>query len=567
MGANAQKTGGVIKLTNSNLYVHKDAILDLNNTADTIEQSAAIYLDTYGVINNIGTVNFNEDDIWNGRVNNTGTLNLNNINANNAKFSHSDGSLNLNNSSQLTVNNDNKITGGDMSINSGSTLNISSGNFAVNNLSMNNGTVNSLNNITEVSNIADSFNVEDGGAHFNIDFDGDKKLSDQYLAGNFTGTGTISIDKYNVSGAPYDYRIPFDVFNGSNVENMNFAATNDLVNTPLYRYSLVSEGSGIYSLIRGTQNPSINRGAESAQSVFLNNIGVINKIFEHVYIDSEQLTQIRKSKKNFSTVYMPYQDINHEDGSIWYKPYISYDRFSLQNGNMIYNTSYGSIIGFDFPTQKLRNEWKFLPTTFITYQGARQGSHGDNYYQNGGMGGFMGTIFKGDSISSLLAYAGGYGNEMQGYGYEDKTGNWYAGGAAISAYNFHPKKNIIIQPIFWATYNILGKQNWRSSYGNVPMSTGYLNGLAVSPGLNAFYGTDKWSIYGTISYIFTINDHTKSFAGPVEIDSARLKYGFLQYGLGYIRTWKDRFLAYGQLTFRQGGMTGVGFWGGITYRF
>lgn len=565
-GTGAQKTGGVINMTSGALYVHPDATLDLNNSADTISADAVIYLDKDAVINNQGTITFNEDDSWHGKVNNTNNVTLDNATVYDGTISHTDGEFYMYNNSIFTVNPDSTIRGGNMTINSGSILNIPDNYFLVNNLNMDNGTINTLNGKTDTNFISNNFAVGTGGAHFNIDFDGDRKVADQFAANNYIGSGTISVDRYNVSGAPTDIRIPFPVFTGTNVENMTFAATNDIVNTPLYKYNLRSEGAGIYSLIRGEENPSINRGAESIEAMFLNNINVINMIFEHVYIDSEQFTYARTHSGKPEAIYMPYQDIRHEKGSVWFKPYVTYDRFSLHNNNMVYNTSYGSILGFDFPTKQLENGGKFLPTAFITYQGARQASNGNNYYQNGGMGGLMGTYFKGDWISSILAYGGGFSNEMQGFGYNDRVGNWYAGAAGITAYNFHPKKNVIIQPMLWTAYNVIGKQNWTSSFGNVPYSTGYLNGLAVSPALNTFYGNEKWSVYGTISYVFTINDHVKSYAGPLAVDSARLRYGFLQYGVGFIRTWKDRCLAYGQVTLRQGGFTGIAFWGGLAYR-
>lgn len=565
-GTGAQKDAGIINMTDGSLYVHTNATLDLNNSADLISPEAVVYIDKNAVINNAGTITFNKDDVWHGKINNTNNVTLDNATVYDGTISHTNGEFYMYNNSNFTVNPDSTIRGGNMTINSGSVLNIPDNYFLVYNLNMDNGTINTLNGTTNTNYISTDFSVGDGGAHFNIDFDADRRIADQIIANNYIGSGTISVDKYNVSGTPTDTRIPFIVFSGTNVQTMDFAATNDIVNTPLYRYNLRSEGAGRYALIRGQQNPSINRGAESVEAMFLNNINVINMIFEHVYIDSEQFTYARTRSTKPEAIYMPYQDIRHENGSVWFKPYITYDRFSLHNNNMVYNTSYGSILGFDFPTKQMENGAKFLPTAFITYQGARQASNGDNYYQNGGMGGLMGTYFKGDWISSILGYGGGFSNEMQGFGYNDRVGNWYAGAAGITAYNFHPKKNVIVQPMLWTAYNIIGKQNWTSSFGNVPYATGYLNGLAVSPALNTFYGNEKWSIYTTVSYVFTINDHVKSYAGPLAVDSARLRYGFLQYGVGFIRTFKDRFLAYGQVTLRQGGFTGIAFWGGFAYR-
>lgn len=467
----------------------------------------------------------------------------------------------------LALDDGNTISGGNLQIDGKSILNVTANNFTVNNLFMDDSTINALNGSTSVNYINNDFIIGPNGANFNVDFNGDTKESDQFnVKNNYIGYGPITIDNYNILGAPVDTRIDFPVFTGGNFGSTVFTAIDKEVNTPIYKYKLVSSGGGVYSPIRQELNPSANRGVQTTEAVFLNNLLVTNLIFEHVYIDSEELTYLRNHRDG-DVFYAPYQQTDNQEGSIWYKPYVSYDRFSLTNNDTIYNTAYGSIIGFDFPTEQLNKDWKFLPTAFIAYQGARQSADYNTYYQNGGMGGFMGTFFKGESISSIMAYAGGYGNEMQYDGYNDQTGNWYAGCAAISAYNFHPRKNIIIQPILWGAYNIVGKQNWTADYGSVPMSTGYLNGLAIVPGINAFYGFDTWSVYSTVSYLFTINDHVKGAAGPVHVEDGRLEYGFLQYGVGFIKKFKDRFLAYGQVTIRNGGLTGIAFWGGLSYRF
>lgn len=567
-GEGAEKVSGKLVVHGGNLLVDPNAILDLNNPDDTIAADANIYLSESAVINNSGTVTFNPNDNWEGTVNNTGSLTLDNFIKNSGNLNQTDGYLALHHGSQLSTDNGTTITGGDLQLDGKSILNVTDNNFTVNDLLMNDSTINALNGMTMTNYINNNFVLGPEGAHFNIDFDGDTRESDQFVVnGQFVGTGPISVDDYWVAGAPTDVRIDFPVFTGSNVDSVIFTAVDKEVQTPIYNYKLVSAGGGVYSLVRQEFNPSVYRGVQSVESVFLNNLLVTNMIFEHVYIDSEELTYLRSQKDTSNIFYAPYQQTDNQEGSVWYKPYVSYDRFSLTNNNDVYNTAYGSIIGFDFPTEKINDEWEFLPTAFITYQGARQSANGGDFYQNGGMGGFMGTFFHGETISSIMAYAGGYGNEMQYQGYNDTTGNWYAGCAAIAAHNFHPKANIIIQPIVWGAYNILGKQTWTADYGSVPMATGYLNGLAFAPGINAFYGKDDWSVYGTISYLFTVNDHVTASAGAAVLDDATLRYGFLQYGVGFIKKFKDRFLAYGQVTIRNGGLTGVAFWGGLSYRF
>lgn len=563
-GENFKKIGGTLKVNSGTLALMPNAVLDLSNPADLVLGETIIYLAPTSTLNNGATVTLNKGDIWQGAINNSGTLTVDDVRSE-GSFSQSSGDLYMHNNSELFTGQNGQISGGNMTIDSGSVLNVGDLSFNVDNLYMDNARINSLNFTPTHNTIGDVFEIGSGGARFGVDFDADRRLSDSFTVnGQYRGPGTITIDDYNVIGVPYDVRIPFDVFNGTGVDKINFGATDKEVMTPLYSYKLASEGSGNYSLLRGQLNQDLYRGAQTVEATFLNNINVINMLFKHVYIDSQKFGK----KEDKTHYYAPFQQYENEEGSPWFKPFVLYDKMSLRNNNTVYNTAYGNIIGYDFPTRKLKKSWKFLPTTFITYQGAHQGFNGNDYYQNGGMGGFMGTFFRDDFISSVLAYGGGYGNRMQGERFSSEdTGNWHAGAAAIAAYNFHPKKNVIIQPIVWSAYNVLGRQHWNNDFGNISMRTGYLNGIAVSPGVNVFAGNEKGSVFASISYVFTINDHTTNTAGPITLDSTRLRYGFLQYGIGFVKTFKDRLQAYGQISLMQGGLTGVMFWCGLSWQF
>lgn len=188
-------------------------------------------------------------------------------------------------------------------------------------------------------------------------------------------------------------------------------------------------------------------------------------------------------------------------------------------------------------------------------------------YQNGGQGGFMGTFMKNDFIGSVLAYAGGYANEMNVAGFTDTNGNWFAGTAAKAAYNFHPSKNFIIQPTLLASYNYFGRQTWHTDFGDMGMRTGMLNGINIAPGVNFIYGRETWSIYATIQYMYNIMGYVGGKAGNVDLEGIKMRHGYIEYGLGVTKTWKDRLDGYLQITFRNGGRTGIGFQGGMTFRF
>ena len=152
-------------------------------------------------------------------------------------------------------------------------------------------------------------------------------------------------------------------------------------------------------------------------------------------------------------------------------------------------------------------------------------------------------------------------------GTTDKTGNWFAGTATKLAYNFHPTRNLIIQPTAFASYNIFGEQNWNSQFGILSMNSGLLNGINVAPGLNIIYGRENWSLYATFQYMYNINDNISGRAGNVDLPSLKMEHGYIEYGIGATRKWKDRFNSYVQVTLRNGGRTGIGFQLGAQFLF
>ena len=216
---------------------------------------------------------------------------------------------------------------------------------------------------------------------------------------------------------------------------------------------------------------------------------------------------------------------------------------------------------------ELKNGWKFLPTAYIGYTGGHQAYNGTSMYQNGGQGGLMGTFYKGDFLTSLLFNAGGYGNNMSVAGTTDTTGNWFAGVASKTAYNVRLPKDFIMQPNVLVSYNAFGGQNWDSSYGNMSMSSNMLNGLSVAPGLNLILNKETWSVYAVTQLAFNIMNGSSGNAGNVDLPSVGMGTTYFQYGLGFTKRFKDRLSMYGQIIFSNGVRTGVGFQGGLQWKF
>ncbi len=263
--------------------------------------------------------------------------------------------------------------------------------------------------------------------------------------------------------------------------------------------------------------------------------------------------------------FAPYQ-YNRKDGSLWYKAFGTFEKLGMTQGLNVNNNFYGALVGADFPAVELKHGWTLLPTAYVGYMGAHQTFANMSMYQNGGQLGGMATFMKNDFIGSVLAYGGGYGNDMNVAGYTDSTGNWFAGTAAKIAYNFHPAKHFVIQPTLLASYNAFGGQRWHTDFGDMSMRSRMLNGVNIAPGINFIYGRETWSVYATVQYFYNILGYSNGRAGNVNLPGVEMRHGFIEYGIGVTKTWKDRFSGYLQVVLRNGGRTGVGFQGGLMYK-
>ena len=99
------------------------------------------------------------------------------------------------------------------------------------------------------------------------------------------------------------------------------------------------------------------------------------------------------------------------------------------------------------------------------------------------------------------------------------------------------------------------------------MKTGMLNGINIAPGTNLIWKKDTFSLYLTLQYMFNINDKIDGKAGNVTLPSLRMRHnGYIEYGFGGTKTFKDRLTTYIQMTFRNIGRTGIGVQGGMNWR-
>ena len=441
----------------------------------------------------------------------------------------------------------------------------------LNNIHLMNGTI--------TDNYVQNLTLENGAVgNVSIDISPRDWTSDRIITAGIStdGTGTLNVSDFQfLNKCPIDRHIPLQIFSAQsgNLNNINFTATDKTVFTPIGWYKLFPHpqggATGLYNASLVKYNPQVFRGQVATVANYQNQLVVNNILFDHMQEVNLRYMTAQKDSNKYAAAYpqfAPYQ-YSMKNGGLWFKAFGTFEKLSMSQNLNVNNNFYGGLVGADFPAIDLENGWTLMPTAYIAYTGAHQTFANMGMYQNGGQAGGMATFMKNDFIGSVLAYGGGYFNQMDVAGYSDDTGNWYAGTAAKAAYNFHPTKHFVIQPTVLASYNLFGEQRWHTDFGDMSMRANMLNGINVAPGVNFIYGRETWSIYATFQYFYNIMGYSNGRAGNVALENVDMRHGFLEYGIGATKTWKDRFSGYVQVVLRNGGRTGVGFQGGLMYKF
>lgn len=474
----------------------------------------------------------------------------------------------------LTTDNTNVSIFGNSSIGYGDPA--APGNWNVNGNSSLNLAGNYANTIDVAGDLILGADLKDGKLPVSFDYDPHRGAMDTINVDSFVNDSNspLLITGINFVTSPVDRN--FDLSADKLIQQRNpedtpyYDATSFYANTAMGRYFL-SNGAGGADFT-GTLvhlNPQQYRGQVATIASWQNQLLINNLLFDHMGLVTRQLMEEEKTANKYAATipqFAPYQ-YDLKGGSLWYKAYGNFETLSMTKGLSVGNNAYGGLIGADFPLIKLKHGWNIVPTAYIGYNGAHQHFNGVSMYQNGAQLGFMGTAYKGNFLTSLLAYGGGYGNDMSMHGEygsgSDNTGNWFAGVASKSAYNIHLPADFILQPTVMAAYNAFGSQNWGSDFGVMSMSSGMLNGVNVAPGVNLIWQKKSFNIYLTAQMVYNIMGGVDGRAGNIDLGYVRMRHSYFEYGLGVSKNFKDRFGGFLQFVIRNGGRTGIGFSGGL----
>ena len=534
----------------------------------------------------------------------------------NGNYVQTGGSLTMSNSTLSLADKTSSISGGDVNLTNSSTLNITngggsaitSGNITIDDSSVLNylaqkgliqysdgnqinintsGLINMANNV-RTNSVINNLTVNngsfgDGQADFAIDIRARNSSADTITANSIkvatSGTnGTIRISDYNLNGDIFGYDAPIDksirlgkIFKTDNLDSeVQFAATDKEIFTPIGYYKLnpSSANDGSYTFDLARYNPQVFRGQVSTAASYMNQLVVNDTLFNRA--------QIRRYGSSYNEMFKNKTAIldgnasferTLKEGQLWTEAFGNFETLKFNHDlDKVRNNSWGFIVGGDFGLKELKNGWSWMPTMYIAYNGGHQTFNKVGIYENGGQLGFMSSFMKDKFMETALVYAGAYGTEMNIVGSSEDAFNYFVGVASKTAYDWNWGSHFKVQPSLTLAYNMFGKQNWHSDFGQMGMSSGFLNGFNVAPGVNFILQQESWSMYATVSYAWNFFGGMDGRAGNVDLPHIRMSNGYLQYGFGMTKSFSDRFNMYAQATMRNIGRTGIICQGGLNWR-
>lgn len=389
----------------------------------------------------------------------------------------------------------------------------------------------------------------------------------------FDGTATVTGGKLNVAGMQLISET------NNNETEINFtsdAALKDNVTTsvtevssPIYKYQVsYLSGSGNFKFVRQTFNPAVFSSAVAMQGSYLTQLAnydiALGNVDQQMLMTREQRFAWKYGNKyaaNDQTnpqVYSPLFIPEHESG-VWFRPYTTFERVDLFNGPEVSNVMYGTLIGGDSPMMELGNDWDAQWSAYVGYNGSHQAFNGNSIYQNGGMVGLTGALYKDNFFQAFTANVGAsVANIDTSFGKNDLT-MLSTGIASKTGYNWElAKGKFIIQPSWQMSYTYVAPMN-NHSLGQVKINNDDLHAIQLAPGLK-FIGNlpHGWQPYINLRMLWNIIDDTKVKANNVNLPETSVK-PYFDYGLGLQKTVVERFTGFGQMMFRNGGRTGVAF--------
>ncbi len=351
--------------------------------------------------------------------------------------------------------------------------------------------------------------------------------------------------------------------------------------TDLFKYGVVydpASGNMNFTTIGGGSyedyNPKIlTPNVSTAVNTYSNQVQIYNEVLRRadIFMSLPHTERVQLKYQNMyaydgdSMVFSPIYSRNKNKG-IWFKQYSTFENIPLNNGPTVSNIGYGVILGADTEMKRLKHGFDGYLTAYGAYNGSNQKFSGINMYQNGGVFGVSGTVYRNNFFSTLTANVGANAGTAHTSSGEDDFTSLVSGTALKLGYNFEvPKAKLIIQPTYAMSYTFVKTFDYVTSSG-VSMTSDPLNTIQLSPGLKFIFNLKHgWQPYIGANMVWNIMDSSKFYANEVALPQMSVD-PYVEYGLGVQKRGKaDKFAGFFQTMARSGGRNGVSLQFGMRY--
>ena len=520
---------GTVVIENSNLennYASNGKLNDIYNDNGTV------------TIQGDGTTNILSGIEGNGTVNKngTGTLNLGGINENyTGDFNFEEGTINL-------LKNASYFSASNTVFNNGVNFNMQNG--EINNINYGNLTLNGQTNLFVDANLQ-------------------SKIMDTINASSINGSGSLFVKSILPEGVPESETITIPFANSTLKNYVSYQ--NKTIETPIYDYySSYDSQNGDFNFTKEGFNPSILSSPIAAQlGGYLTSLETYKNAFSNldmVMIKNQGVLGGFENKNKIASVnnftFSPLL-IPEERRGIWFKPYSVFENVPIKNAPDVSNVMYGGIVGGESSLIKLKNNWHSLYGAYFGYNGSHQAYLGNDIYNNGGLFGLTGAIYKKNFFSILTANVGANSAKAHTSFGSDDFSMLNTGLAQKTGFNFPILNNrLILQPSIMASYTFINTFNFTTT-SNVHINAKPINALHIEPSFKLIGNfKDYLEPYLAVSFAWNLIDKAKFQANDVYLPSLSIK-PYVQYGFGVQKRFKDRVTAFFEGMIRNGGRNGI----------
>ena len=418
----------------------------------------------------------------------------------------------------------------------------------------------------QIDNVDFEITTLHGQSNIYPDVDFNNNTMDTISASYLTGGGTILVPNLATIGVPEAefISIPF----ADSILKNSVRYNSKIIKTPIYDYlSSYDIQNGNFDFSRTGFNSGILAPMVSAQLAgYLLQIDTFNNIFSNL----DMVMILNKDKKTAldfkdkiayngqnQYIYSPLS-IPEANNGIWYKPYATFSSVPLKNGPDVSNVGYGGIFGAESGLINLKRGWRGLYGGYGSYNGSHQSYDGIGIYNNGGLLGLSGALYKNNFFSLWSANVGANSAKAHTSFGNDDFNMLYTGIAQKSGFNLGLfNDRFIVQPNLMLSYSFVNTFDFTNS-SNVQIDAKPLNILHIEPQIKLIgnFG-DLLQPYLAVSVAWNIMNDARFYANDVMLPELSIK-PYVKYGAGIQKRWGDNLTAFFQTYITNGGRNGVG---------